>query len=196
VNGQPTPRIGPLPFEQWDPKTRDVYSAAMKTPVLGELSNKPLLNVLATLANNGWLFTIAIPFQSAISAGQIPARERELATLRTAYQTRSTYEWSQHYTLAQKAGVTETEIQHVAQGPDAPGWSAIDAALLQAVDQINANANIDEPTWQTLATRYDRNQLLELMYLVGSFRMLATLLNACQVPLEDWQPVQPFPGAA
>jgi 4-carboxymuconolactone decarboxylase len=196
VNGQPGPRIAPLPFEDWDAKTRDAYTAAMKTPLLSELSDRPVLNVLATLANNGWLFTTAIPFQSAISAGQIPSRERELAVLRTAYHTRSTYEWSQHYALAQKAGVSEAEIQHVAQGPDAPGWSAFDAALIRAVDQINDNANIDEATWQTLATRYDHNQLLELMYLVGSFRMLATLLNACQVPLEDWQPAQPFPGAA
>ncbi|OIJ85092.1 hypothetical protein BIV25_44910 [Streptomyces sp. MUSC 14] len=181
------PRIPPLPFPEWGDTARTTLEANRDTPVLAQLlDGRPAPNVLATLARHDWLFGIATPFLASVTAGEMPPRDRELLILRTAHNTGSAYQWSHHHRLARATGLTEAEIDRVGQGPDAPGWSATEAALLRATDEIERDATVAEPTWQTLAAHYNRRQLLELLYLTGAFRLLATMLNSCRVPLDPW----------
>ncbi|QIS20641.1 hypothetical protein [Nocardia terpenica] len=93
------PRIEPLPPQRWSEAARRTYAEAMKTPVLGELSDRPTLAVVSTLATNDWLFDVSMPFLASISGGRIPLRERELVVLRIAYLARSQYMWSHHCVL-------------------------------------------------------------------------------------------------
>ncbi|KZM72503.1 carboxymuconolactone decarboxylase family protein [Nocardia terpenica] len=191
-----SPRIEPLPPQRWSEAARRTYAEAMKTPVLGELSDRPTLAVVSTLAANDWLFAVSMPFLASISGGRIPARERELMVLRIAYLARSQYMWSHHCALAADAGVTADEIDRIARGPRAPGWSADEAALLAAADELHERAELDASTWRRLATRFGEPQVLELLCLAGAFRMLASVLTSCRVELDDWREPRPFPAGS
>ena len=48
------------------------------------------------------------------------------------------FEWTAHARAGRAAGLSNDEVQRIAEGP-AAGWSADDAALLQAVDDLFAN---------------------------------------------------------
>ena len=61
----------------------------------------------------------------------LPARERELLILRTGWNCGSPYEWGQHVRIAETLGMDRSEILRVAEGADAAGWSAQDAALVE-----------------------------------------------------------------
>ena len=59
------------------------------------------------------------------------------------------------------------------EGPQAEGWSADDAALLQAADDLLANARVADATWARLATGLDERQLMDVVFTVGAYDVVA-----------------------
>ncbi len=68
---------------------------------------------------------------------------------------------------------------------DAKGWSAFDATLLRAADELHAGRFIQDATWKALAGRYDVSQPLEVVFTVGNYTVLAMFHNSVGLPLED-----------
>src|SRR5690606_38199303 len=79
----------------------------------------------------------------------------------------------QHVRIARRAGLTDEEIERVKQGPDAAGWSADDALLLRAADELHRDACLSDATWEALAHRYDERRMIEVPMLVGHYHMVA-----------------------
>jgi 4-carboxymuconolactone decarboxylase len=105
-------------------------------------------------------------------------RDRELLILRVSWRTQCHYEWAQHSRMALVAGLTAEQIAAVA-GPLAAGpWSDADLDLLRAVDEVADDHRVADETWTRLAGRYDEKQLLELLFVVGSYLCLAFVLNS------------------
>lgn len=142
------------------------------------------VNIFATLVRAPGLFRRWLPFGGKLLRGKLPARDRELAILRTAWLCEAPYEWAQHVVIAKGAGVTDAEVEAIATGPDDPSWAAAEATLLSAVDQLHDDSVIDDETWAALAERYDERQLIELPMLVGHYHMIAYTLNSLGVQLE------------
>jgi alkylhydroperoxidase family enzyme len=114
-----------------------------------------------------------------VSNNKIPARDRELLTLRTAWLSRGEYIWSVHHAdYARRAGLTAEEVARVTKGPDASGWSPFDATLLRAVDELQASRFISDATWKALGDRYDDRQRLEVILTVANYTMLAMYFNS------------------
>ena len=119
-----------------------------------------------------------------LNNNKIPARDRELLTLRTAWLTRGEFIWSVHHAgYAIKAGLTAEEVARVTKGPDAKDWSPFEAALLRAVDELQASRFISEGTWKALGERYSDRQRLEVVLTVGNYTMLAMYFNSTGAPL-------------
>lgn len=122
----------------------------------------------------------------------LPARERELLILRTGYLCRAPYEWGQHVVIGRAAGLTDDEIARVATGPAADGWSAEEATLLRAADELHADSCIGDATWAALAERWDEQQLIEVCMVVGQYHLVAFALNSIGVePESDDLPALP-----
>ena len=79
-----TPRILPLPFAQWDLQTQEKLQGAILSP-----EGQPL-NLFSTLAHHPKLLQRWMVFASFLLAkGELPARDRELLILRTAWNCSS-----------------------------------------------------------------------------------------------------------
>jgi 4-carboxymuconolactone decarboxylase len=178
------PRIRPL--AEPDPDVAEVLS---KTPT--DDRGAPL-NLFATVAHHprllrrfnalGGLFLVH---------GQLPARERELVILRTAWLTGSEYEWGHHVVIGRRAGLTDEEIARVTRPEEAHLWLAEDHALLRFADEILEDADVSSGTWQVQRQRWSDAQLIELVLLVGFYRMVAGFLKALRVQREDELPEWP-----
>jgi alkylhydroperoxidase family enzyme len=181
-----TPRIPPLPRDQWEPETEEQLGGSLTAP-----DDSPL-NIFATLANHPkllkrWLvFANHVLFKSAL-----PPRDRELLILRTGWNCCSPYEWGQHVLIALESGITDEEIEEVTVGPDAPGWDPFDAALLRAADELHHDAVVSDATWALLAQRYTAEQLLDTVFTVGQYHTVAFALNSCGVELDEGVPFDP-----
>jgi 4-carboxymuconolactone decarboxylase len=175
---QPAPRVQPRPPTDWDDETREVMAGLLTGP------DGETLNIFATLAHHPKLLRRWLVFGTHIlGKSTLPERDRELLILRTAWNCGCDYEWGQHVPIATGAGVTEPEIDRLARaGTD--GWSPIDAALVQAVDELHREARISDATWATLATHHDTTQLLDLVFTVGQYHLVAFALNSLGVQRE------------
>ena len=122
----------------------------------------------------------------------IPARDREVIILRTAWLNRGDYIWGRHNIIGQEAGLTEQEISRVTRGDDAAGWSDFDAALLRAADELYTSRFISEATWTTLGERYTETQLREVVLIVGNYTQLSMFQNTLGAQLEPG--IEGLPG--
>jgi 4-carboxymuconolactone decarboxylase len=172
------PRIPPLTSDEQDDRAR-LLLKAVRAP------GATTLNIFATLVRHPGLFRKWLPFGGKLLQGKLPGRDRELLILRTAWLCRSEYEWAQHVTIAAAEGVTAAEIGAIRKGADADCWSAFDAVLLRAADELHDAFAISDPTWAALAERYDERQLIEVPMVVGHYHLVAFTLNTLGVPLED-----------
>ena len=68
-------------------------------------------------------------------------------------------------------------------GPDAPGWSDFDAALLRTADELHASRFISDATWDALAEQYTEEQRVEVVLIVGNYTQLTMFQNALGVQL-------------
>jgi alkylhydroperoxidase family enzyme len=175
-------RIDPLPEGQWG----DDVSPILGTTPPGAEAPLGHLNIFATLARHPELFKAWLPFGGyLLTAGTLSGRERELLILRTALNCDSPYEWGQHVRISLAGGIEREAIDRVVAGPDAPGWSDSESALLRAADELHSAAKIADDTWAQLADTYDERQLIEIPMLVGQYHMVAFALNSLGVEQDE-----------
>ena len=117
----------------------------------------------------------------------LPPRDRELLILRIGWLNQAEYEWAQHVEIAKRSGITEAEIERVKEGPGA-GWSAQEAALLQAADDLFEHSVVQDATWAALARSYSTQQLMDIVFTVGQYNLVSWALNSFGVPLDDFLP--------
>jgi 4-carboxymuconolactone decarboxylase len=177
-----TPRIPPISPSQWTDEVRAYFA---QREGAGSLPAATKLNITLTLAHHPGL---AIPYLNfgmhILNRSTLSARVREIATLRTAWLYRSDYQWDKHSQGAKNIGMTREEIEAIKSGADAPVWSTFERYVLRAVDQLRNDVAIDDETWNVLAKHLDRRQLLDFLFTVGSYAMLAMVLNGIRVQLE------------
>jgi 4-carboxymuconolactone decarboxylase len=173
-----TPRIAPLTEAEWTAEQRRELE-----PIYRE---GQLYNVVGTLARH-WAAYQKFGVWGRHVLGEtstLPPRERELLILRTGWLCRAEYEWGQHVVFGKKAGLTDVEIARIKEGPDAPGWAPFDATLLRAADELHADAFVSDQTWAALSERYNTEQLMDVVFAVGQYTLVAMALNSFGVPLD------------
>jgi 4-carboxymuconolactone decarboxylase len=178
VSDRSGPRIPPLAESEQDEQARELLAGV-------KVRDAPASNIFATLVRHPGLFRRWLPLGGKLLAGKLPARDRELLILRTAVLCQAEYEWGQHRLIGLAVGLSEAEIERVREGADAEGWDDFDAVLLRAAEDLHASARISDATWQTLSSRYDERQLIEVPMVVGHYHMVAFALNALGVELES-----------
>lgn len=176
------PRLDPLPESEWPAELRTVLGSP--SPAVGARLGDN--NIFSTLAHHPALFRAWLPFGGfLLTGGVLGARERELLILRTGYNCSSPYEWGQHVRIGEAVGLQREEIMRVARGPDDPGFSAQDATLLRAADELHTGAKISDATFAALRERYDEPGLIEIAMLVGHYHLVAFALNSFEVELDE-----------
>ena len=176
------PRIPPVPESEWNDEVRDVLSRVAQ--------GGPVLNIFRTLARHAKLLKRWLVFGNHVLAkSTLPPRERELLILRVGWLCRAEYEWGQHVLIARGEGLSEAEIRRVTEGPAAAGWDPFDATLLRAADELHRDAFLSDPTWKALAERYDTSQLMDVVFTVGQYNLVAMAVNTFGV-----QPDEGVPG--
>lgn len=173
------PRIAPLDKSKWN---EDVLA------LLGnyeKINKRPVPNIFKTLANHPKLYKRWAVFGNhVLLKSSLPARDREILILRIGWLCQSIYEWGQHVVIGKQSGLTNQEIQRIAEGPDAKGWEPFEATLLRAVDELYINSFISDNTWNALAERYNTHQLMDVIFTVGQYNLVSMALNTLGVQPE------------
>jgi 4-carboxymuconolactone decarboxylase len=149
IAGEKVPRAGS--GEPRDP---------LKFDILGVLARHPKL-ARDFLVFNGFL----------LQRGELPLRLRELAVLRLAYVRRSAFFWGEHVRVATAGGLSEEDIARLAGGNNE--FHGADRLVIEATDEMLADGRAKPATWQRLVDELGTHQAMELVFVVGTYAMLA-----------------------
>ena len=172
-----------------DPLPRDTWSEEVSGLLDPDGAGRPVLNLYATLARHPIFFRPRAVQSAYIRTGAtLSDRAREILILRVGWLCGSEYEWSQHVRAARRIGMTDDEIRRIAVGADAPGWDALDAALIRATDELHRDDTISDATWRALSARYGAPELMDVVITVAGYRMVSIALNSLGTQLEPGRP--------
>jgi alkylhydroperoxidase family enzyme len=158
----------------------------------GVIPAGPVLNIFRTLAHAPKALKAFLGWGNYVLSqkNDLPAREREIVILRTGWLCRSGYEWTQHVEIGLRCGLTRDEIPRLKAGPDA-GWSAADAALIRAADDLHADQFVSTPTWTALLAHFSEKQAMDVVFTAGQYTQVCMVLNSFGVQLDDGQTLDP-----
>lgn len=154
--------------------------------VSGLVTGTTAPNLFLTLGRHRRLFRGWLRFAGHLMpGGKIDRRTTELLILRVAHLAECEYELEHHKRLAARAKLTTVEVDRVAEGPSALGWSARDQALLRAVDELHERRDLTDATWAEVREHLDEEQAIELVLLVGHYEMLATAIRTLRIETDQ-----------
>lgn len=141
--------------------------------------------LFAEIGRHPRLFRWWLPFAGALLVrSELQRADTEVVILRTAWNCRCRYEWVQHASLAERAGLDRQRIAAVADGETAKVWTDHQRALLRATDELHEDRRVHPATVRWLERSLGERQLLELCMLVGHYEMLAMVLQTRNVEPE------------
>jgi AhpD family alkylhydroperoxidase len=139
-------------------------------------------NLFLTLGRHRRLFHGWLRFAGRLMpGGSLPRRETELVILRVAHLLGCVYEFDHHVRLGRRAGVTSVDVDRVVGSTGDDGWSERESSILSAVDALLAREDLDDDEWQRASAHLGDRELIELVLLVGHYRMLATAIAALRI---------------
>lgn len=120
-------------------------------------------------------------------------RLRELIIMRIGWRTGAMYEWTQHWPIALRVGLTEEEILAVRDPDNATCLGAAERSVISATDDVLNKGSITNESWQACAgflkTHEER---LELVAAICNWNTFSILLKSLNIPLEEgteaWPP--------
>ena len=179
------PRIAPLRDDELNPEQKELLAPMAQ--------RGRVLNIFRTLVRDPSAAKAFLAWGNYILSKRngLAPREREIVILRIGYLCRSGYEWAQHVPIGKHAGLTDEEVTRIKQGADAAGWSAADASLIRASDELHDNQFIGEKTWTELGRHFSDKQRMDVVFTAGQYTQVSMILNSFGVQLDEGQVLDP-----
>jgi len=188
-DGSP-PRLPALSPDQLDGAQAELYAAITGGPRAADRGRSPIVDDQGRLLGpfNAMLYNPALgdPMQSLGASiryrTSLDAATREVAILAVAATLDSSFEWFAHERLARAAGVSEETISRIAAGREPDGDAAVP---YRAARELILNGDLSDAGFAEVQNRFGQTGCVELVVLVGYYRMLALMLRTFRVPAPD-----------
>lgn len=172
----PDSRLPLLALEDMPESARATYEAVATS------RGGRMLNLFRAMANAPrGMETVAAVGGWLRYGGTLPDGLRELAILTVARETGSTYEWSQHWPIAAKAGVAAEVLERV-RGRSLEQDETAQGRALLFVRLACHNETVADSLLEDVRRDLGNEGLVELTLLAGYYGMLARFLRIMQVP--------------
>ncbi|MGH9138996.1 MAG: carboxymuconolactone decarboxylase family protein [Acidimicrobiales bacterium] len=126
--------------------------------------------------------------------GRLDARLRELIIMRLGWSTGSDYEWTQHWRISEQLAIPAEDLLAVREWESSDRFGEPERAVLAATDEVVRDGAVGPATWGALVEHVSDDPviLLEVVHVIGLWRMVSSALRSLEVPLEDgvssWPP--------
>ena len=175
----PIASFGALMADEWGDAEYEAFGALLglpgeQVPRAGSGHRFDPLNfsVVGHMVRNTALARSFFRFNSyLLQRSPLDARLREMAILRVALRRRAAYEWGQHVKSARANGMTDAELGALISGND--GFTGADRLVLEATDALLENGKLDPSTWAALLDEVGVESGMDLIFVVGTYAMLA-----------------------
>lgn len=176
-----TPRVAPGTLRELGPVNWLVVRA------MGLATGTDDPHIFATLGRSRGLFRGWLHYSSRMMPfGELSRKETEMIIIRVAHLRSCDYELDHHRRLGARAGITAEAFEQILEGPDA-GWGDRERTLLSAVDELVAERDLSDQTWQALRQHLDERRAVAFVLLVEQYDGLATTITALRVQRDEFR---------
>ncbi len=180
------PRLSALAPSQLDGPQAELYAAITGGPRAADRGRSPIADEEGRLLGpfNAMLYNPALgdPMQGLGAAiryrTSLDAATREVAILVVAATLDSAFEWFAHERLARAAGVSDETIARIASGREPDGDAALPSA---AARELVLDGDLSDERFAEVQERFGTTGSVELVVLIGYYRMLALVLRTFRV---------------
>lgn len=178
VKSDPPPRLAPIGENELSEEAR----AFLGKWTGGIFRNADANPVLRTFAHHPHLAEVFSPLNiHLLSTNSLPVKLRQIAIMRATWQTKATYMWSSHLQTSVNAGLSPDMYGPIQNGPHDPYFSEFERAVMRATDELVADRKVSDETWQVLAAEWNEQQLLDFLFTVGCYVMVAGVIRSIGV---------------
>jgi alkylhydroperoxidase family enzyme len=169
-------RLAPLPYDSWDLDALADGAPGMKPPPV---------NVLGLFAHHPSLAKAFLAYNRQLTGRSSTVdRRTELLVLRVAWRRRCRYEWAHHRSIAARAGVTDAEVAQLRGEAGDVAGAGIVPLLIRAADELLDDSCLSDETYRALSASFDERQLMDLVFTVGTYALLAMAFNSFGLELD------------
>ena len=129
----------------------------------------------------GWLSYLTAIRQKANLSGAI----RELVTVRIALINGAQYEADQHIPLALKEGVTQAQIDDLANWEQSSNFNDKEKRFLALTDEMTRNVHVDPQLIEAIKADFSEQELVELVATIAAYNMVSRFLEALGIHSDD-----------
>jgi AhpD family alkylhydroperoxidase len=179
-----------LPYA--DPATPDAKAVAER--IIAERGG--LLHLYRMLLHSvpladGWLTFLTAIRQRLSLSGAL----RELVIVRVAILNRAQYEADQHAPIALKEGLTQRQLDALAQWERSDAFSKEQRAVLELTDRMTRDVQVPEPVIEAVREFLNDREVVELVATIAAYSMVSRFIEALGIHSRDTRSVQAPPSA-
>ena len=146
----------------------------------GELLNLDRMLLHSAAVARGWN-----GYMGAIRTGCALAGDlRELVILQVAVLNRAPYEFAQHAPVALEAGLSQAQIDAVADWRNSALFDERERDVLAYGEAMTLQVQVDEATFAAVRRHLSDRELVELTATVASYNMVSRFIEALGVQIE------------
>lgn len=182
IQPDPPARLAQIKREEFTEET-DAFFAQWSDGFFNNVDSNP---VLLTFAHHPALANAFSPLNvHLLTNNSLPVKQRQIAIMRTAWLCKCTYMWSSHLKTSQRCGLSTDMFEPVKQGANDPYFTGFERTVLLATEELVQEKRISDENWQLLAAQWSKQQLLDFMFTVGCYVMVAGVMNSAGVERKE-----------
>jgi 4-carboxymuconolactone decarboxylase len=194
-------RLDWLTPEELDPDQRRVYDIIIGGPRARDSATLPvtdskgrLIGPFTPMLMHPRIAEIMQALGAAIRYEiDLSPRAREIATLAVAAAHRSNFEWYAHSLLGRAAGLTDDELDVLANSSMAPSFSAVEELIWRVVTALVRDGDLDDELFTEARASIGDVTIVDLIALVGHYEFLSRSLRVWRTPIPRGHKPK-FPG--
>ena len=145
----------------------------------------PVGNIFRTLANTPGLLRRFLALGGELrNRTAIDPKLRELAILTVGRIADAQYEFTHHWNLALRVGVTHDKLNALADWEKSPAFTDEERAVIRYAAEATEKIRVSDAAWTACANFLDTRKMLELVQNVAFYNMVVRILEPCKVELE------------
>ncbi len=182
IQPDPPARLPQITRDEFTEET-DAFFAQWSDGFFNNVDSNP---VLLTFAHHPALANAFSPLNvHLLTANSLPVKQRQIAIMRTAWICKCTYMWSSHLRTTQRCGLSTDMFDPVKNGAEDPYFSEFESTVIRATDELVHEKRISDESWQALSAQWGKQQLLDFMFTVGCYVMVAGVMNSAGVERKE-----------
>lgn len=144
----------------------------------------PILNIFRAMSHSPEALRRFMKFGSYfLEDGKLDPKLRELAILRAGWICSAPYEFSQHIAFGRRAGLSDAQIEAIAD-PSTRHFDAREMAILAFAGEMSVDSRVSPTTFDAVAGFLNEEEIVELTMVTGFYNMVSRVLNTLEVDID------------